>query len=166
MGVGRLWRRILALAPLAALVGCDHATKYVAKAELEHQPPRLLLGRLLDLRYAENTDVAFNALRWIPAGVRAPLLLILGAAALFLVARALMRRSGTGAARAGLTLILAGALGNYSDRLLRGYVVDFVHVPHWPVFNVADIFVTVGAALLAWTVVRPGRGAPASGSAA
>jgi signal peptidase II len=40
------------------------------------------------------------------------------------------------------------------DRLVRGYVVDFVQIPHWPVFNVADIYVTAGAILLAWSVLR------------
>jgi len=56
----------------------------------------------------------------------------------------------TRAVRLGLVLILAGALGNLGDRLFRGYVVDFIHVSHWPVFNVADICVSVGAALLLW----------------
>lgn len=47
-----------------------------------------------------------------------------------------------------LAVILAGAVGNYADRVLRGYVVDFLHVTHWPVFNVADVYITVGFALL------------------
>lgn len=47
-----------------------------------------------------------------------------------------------------LVLILGGALGNYLDRLFRGFVVDFIHVPYWPVFNVADIWLSVGFALL------------------
>jgi signal peptidase II len=156
-GVKGSWRWVSVVAPLVMLVGCDHATKYVAKTELEHQPPRELLGSVLDLRYAENTDVAFNALRWIPEGVRGPLLAAVGATALLLIAFMLLRRPGTPASRAGLVLILAGALGNYSDRLVRGYVVDFIHVPHWPVFNVADICVSVGVALLAWTALRHRR---------
>ena len=52
----------------------------------------------------------------------------------------------------------AGALGNVLDRVVRGYVVDFVQVPHWPVFNVADIYVTAGAILLGWTALRAGTG--------
>jgi signal peptidase II len=49
---------------------------------------------------------------------------------------------------------------NVLDRVVRGYVVDFVQVPHWPIFNVADIYVTAGAILLAWTAVsvRPQAG--------
>ena len=50
------------------------------------------------------------------------------------------------------TLILAGALGNVADRVVRGYVVDFIHLHHWPIFNVADVAIVVGAALLAWSL--------------
>jgi signal peptidase II len=60
-----------------------------------------------------------------------------------------------------LTLVLGGALGNLTDRLvrapgfLRGHVVDFVSVGWWPVFNVADSCVTIGALLLIVRSVRP-----------
>jgi signal peptidase II len=141
---------------LVTLVGCDHATKVAAKAELEHQAPRHLFGSLLDVRYLENTDVAFNALRWIPEGVRSPLLIVFGAIAILCVL-IVLQRTGSPATRASLVLILAGALGNYADRLTRGYVVDFIHVPHWPVFNVADICVTAGVILLCWSGLRSRR---------
>ena len=45
-------------------------------------------------------------------------------------------------------MIVGGALGNYIDRILRGYVVDFIDFRIWPVFNVADIFVVIGGVLL------------------
>jgi signal peptidase II len=146
-----LRRTVSLLAPLIALVGCDRATKSVAKAALEHRPPRALFGSILDLRYVENTDIAFNGLRWIPPAVRGPLLVAFGALAIGVLLALLLRRTGGRATRASLILILAGALGNYADRLSRGYVVDFIHLPHWPVFNVADICVTVGVILLCWT---------------
>ena len=60
----------------------------------------------------------------------------------------MLRGRANGWARVGLALVLAGALGNYADRLLRGYVVDFIHVTHWPVFNIADVLLTVGGALV------------------
>ena len=52
-----VWRWAWALTSLTALVGCDHATKYIAKAELEYHPPKELIRSVLDLRYVENTDV-------------------------------------------------------------------------------------------------------------
>ena len=142
------------LAPVVTLVGCDHTTKFLAKTTLENRPPRDLLTSVVDLQYVENTDVAFNLLRSIPLGIRGPLLLTFGGLAILLLAALSLRRSNTKAIQAAFVLILAGALGNQADRLVRGYVVDFIHVAHWPVFNVADICVTAGAALLAWTTLR------------
>jgi signal peptidase II len=151
------WRRLAFLAAAIPLVGCDHATKWAAKGALEDQPPRQLLGRVLELRYAENTDVAFNLLRWLPESARRYGLLLFGALALvaLLVATARARRPW---ARTALLLITAGAAGNYIDRLLRGYVVDFIHLTHWPVFNVADVYVTAGAGLMALVAWRSRRG--------
>jgi signal peptidase II len=141
--------RLGLLTGLILLVGCDHATKIAAKSALEGRAPRGLLRGVLDLRYTENTDVAFNLLRTVPEHVRAPLLIAVGGAAvLALLALLLLRRAPGGFARVALLLVSAGAVGNYLDRVVRGYVVDFVHVPHWPVFNVADAYVTVGAILL------------------
>jgi len=53
-----------------------------------------------------------------------------------------------------LSLILAGALGNLIDRLFLGYVVDFLDFRIWPVFNVADSAITVGAILLGWSILK------------
>jgi signal peptidase II len=151
-------RTVGTIVALVALVGCDHVTKHVAKTQLQDQPPHDVISRVLDLRYVENTDVAFNLLRFIPLGVRRPLLMVLGAVALAALVVALARALAAPGARiasaAGLALILSGALGNYLDRLVRGYVVDFIHVSHWPVFNVADVAVAVGIALLLWTNLK------------
>jgi len=146
--------RLALLGALTLLVGCDHATKLAAKSALEGQGPRSLIRGALGLRYVENTDVAFNLLRSVPERIRAPLLIVLGAVAMLGLLALLLRRQGLGFARAALLLMTAGALGNYLDRVTRGYVVDFVQLPHWPVFNVADIYVTAGAILLAWSAVR------------
>ncbi len=48
-------------------------------------------------------------------------------------------------------LCLDEALGNLLDRVARGFVVDFIHISHWPVFNVADIAIVLGGLCLAWT---------------
>ncbi len=184
--------RLLALILLTlSLFGCDYASKFAAKATLEGAEaipvaPAVLRGAV-ELRYVENDDVAFNALRVF--GVpRSPELLVALASLAFagLVVLAVMawRRLrvsadggatppvafddrivgaghfdvGTGArgrqraARAtqvGFALVFSGALGNIVDRAARGYVVDFIHVRGWPVFNVADIAVVVGMGLIA-----------------
>jgi signal peptidase II len=142
--------RLVFLGLLTLLVGCDHATKSVAKAALEGEHPRDLIHGVVDLQYRENTDMAFNLLRWIPEDVRRPTLLAGGALALLALVTTLLRRPPkVPLVRVALLLVTAGAVGNYLDRLTRGYVVDFVHVHHWPVFNVADAYLTMGGVLLA-----------------
>jgi signal peptidase II len=144
----------LALLALVTLVGCDHVTKQVAKADLQGHPPKAMLGSVLDLRYVENTDVAFNLMRALPEKTRAPLLLASGVLGCVTLLTLLAWRPRRPAVQAALLLVAAGAVGNTLDRIGRGYVVDFIHVPHWPVFNVADICVTAGAALLVWATMR------------
>lgn len=59
----------------------------------------------------------------------------------------------------GYGFFLAGALGNVVDRAVRDYVVDFIHVAHWPVFNVADVLVGIGIGLWALARLRSPAGA-------
>jgi signal peptidase II len=139
---------------LLGLVGCDHGTKSIAKAALEGLPPQALIARVVDLRYVENTDVAFNLLRRIPEETRIPLLLAVSTLAILALGVAVLRQPGPRSMQVGLVFILAGALGNFLDRLFRGYVVDFVHVAHWPVFNVADVLVTAGVILFIGTRLK------------
>ena len=125
---------------------------------VEGQGPRYLIQGVLDLRYTENTDVAFSLLRAVPERIRGPFLIVTGAVAVIgLLGVLLFRRGRPRFGRAALLLITAGAVGNYLDHIVRGCVVDFVHVPHWPVFNVAAAYVTVGAILLAWSALNARR---------
>ncbi|HEX6031873.1 MAG TPA: signal peptidase II [Tepidiformaceae bacterium] len=56
--------------------------------------------------------------------------------------------------RLGLALMLGGAVGNLIDRVVRGEVVDFIKVPNWPAFNVADSAITIGVLCLLWATLR------------
>ncbi|HEY8946411.1 MAG TPA: signal peptidase II, partial [Polyangiaceae bacterium] len=114
-------------------------------------------------RYVENTDVAFNLLRWVPESIRFPALLLVGAIAVVALSALLFGSRATASVPMfALLLVTAGAIGNYLDRIFRGYVVDFVHLKHWPVFNVADVYITVGYGFLAWALFRKRRAALAS----
>ena len=143
------WYFVALCVLILGLVGCDHATKHVAQTELRDQPAVGVIDGVLDFRYTENRDSAFSALRAIPQDVRTPLLLALNGLTLPLVALLwfIRRRSPLGEQLA-FALYLAGGIGNFTDRLFRGYVIDFIHLHHWPIFNVADISITVGAILL------------------
>ena len=56
--------------------------------------------------------------------------------------------------RLGLACMLGGAVGNLIDRVKDGEVVDFIKVPNFPAFNVADSGITIGVLLLAWAMIR------------
>ena len=151
-----VWRvRAAFLASVACLAGCDHASKVAAEAALSGREPLALVRGVMDLRYAENRDVAFNALSRVSLHVPAWGLTVFTAlATVALVVAWGARRRRPFVQHAGFALVVAGALGNGLDRVLRGSVVDFIHVHHWPVFNVADVLVVAGVALLAATRQR------------
>lgn len=98
-----------------------------------------------------NTGAAFSFLA-TAAGWQRWFFVVLGLAATVFIVWMLLRHGGQRLFSFALALILGGALGNVIDRLLHGYVVDFIQV-HWgsayfPSFNVADSAISVGAALL------------------
>jgi signal peptidase II len=153
--VQRATRFVLLMLLLVVAVGCDHATKLGAKVALEGKAPVDVVTGVLDLRYAENRDTAFSLLERVHSPLKAGALLTFGAFAMTaLLVMWWKRRRGPVMEQAGFALILAGAIGNVFDRAARGYVVDFIHLAHWPVFNVADAAICVGVGLLALAHVR------------
>jgi signal peptidase II len=137
------------------LVGCDHATKHLALQHLRGRAAVKMISGVFDLTYVENRDTAFSALRRIPSPVRQPLMKILGLLAIgvyaFLWYR--RRREASRLEHVAFAVLLAGAIGNIADRFLRGYVIDFLHLRYWPVFNVADVCLVLGGlgvALVFW----------------
>ena len=77
-----------------------------------------------------------------------PVIYTLNALALLMLGFFAWRHRASPWIRAGFVLAVAGALGNNTDRMLRGYVVDFIALPRWPVFNFADIFVAAALGCL------------------
>jgi len=126
---------------------------------LHFRPKRsfTLIQDYLRLRYAENTGAAFGLFRGLPSSMRGLLFHLVSIGAVVLITVYYLRLAGTGReerfARFGLPLVLGGALGNYVDRLARGFVIDFVEAhwhdrATWPSFNVADSCIVVGVGLL------------------
>jgi signal peptidase II len=142
-----------------SLFGCDHATKLAAQATLSQGHAVDLVAGVLELRYAANDDTAFSLLRTFGVA-RTPSLLLAASAAALLGVVATWSASRKRASRiqhVGFALVLAGALGNVVDRAMRGYVIDFIHLTRWPIFNVADISVVAVAILLALGALLPAR---------
>ena len=137
----------LALFCLIAVVGCDRGTKELARASLDE--PVTVVAGVLDLRYTENPGIAFRLDEVVPDPLRRPLVLVVPLAIALFLAVLWVRKRPAGAEAYAWALVLGGAAGNVIDRLLFGHVVDFIHVRHWPVFNVADCALVAGALLMA-----------------
>ncbi|MGH7563316.1 MAG: signal peptidase II [Gemmatimonadota bacterium] len=138
-----------ALVPLAVVI-LDQLTKWWVRAELTLNQPVSIVGDNVRLLYIHNEGAAFG----ISIGEHSStLFLILAAAASVLVLYLLLATPARDRLqRFALGLILGGAAGNIVDRIRFGEVVDFIQVGvsghYWPIFNVADSAVTVGAVLL------------------
>lgn len=164
-GAERRRRAVGAAAAVAAIVAADQAAKTWAVGALADGPISIV-GDTVEFTLHRNPGSAFSAIR---GGT--PVLALTAVAIAWFLARAVARTTDRWML-AGLVLVLGGALGNLTDRLardpgfLRGHVVDFVRVGWWPVFNVADSAITVGAVVLVLRTWRahdagvPGAGTP------
>ena len=114
--------------------------------------PQVALPGYLVFHYAENCGAAFGMLRTAPSWVRALVFGVAALAACVVLTLMFVRGSGGPLFAAAVPLILSGAIGNLSDRIRHGFVVDFIQVdPSWfeyPTFNVADIVIAVGVGLM------------------
>ena len=121
----------------------DRLTKSWAERTLT--AAREVLPGALAWHYTENTGMAFSLFADSPALLTAVTALLLAA----VLAGILLPGKSSHAVRAGLSLVLAGGLGNLWDRIVRGYVIDFIELRfvRFAVFNVADICVCAGAGL-------------------
>jgi signal peptidase II len=146
-------------------------------ATLSHHPPVRLLGGLLTLLVARNSGAAFSF------GTSLTIVFTAIAAGVIVFILRTSRRLRSAPWAVTLGLLLGGATGNLTDRLLRspgvfrGEVVDWIQIPHWPVFNVADSAIVCGGALAVLLAARgtrldgpaegrPGGGRPVPGAAA
>ncbi len=142
-------RAVVVLALVAVtLYVIDQVTKVIVVRLFEGEPPRELLGPLLRLYVIRNSGAAFSI-----AGGQTVILSLVAIAVIVAVVH-YARRLASRWWAAALGLLLAGAFGNLTDRifrapgLLRGHVVDFLELPHWPIFNVADMCIVTGGALI------------------
>jgi signal peptidase II len=132
----------------------DVLTKTIAVEKLSDGVDVELLGSWLVLHLTRNPGAAFST------GTEFTLLLTLIAIVAAGVVVYLTRKVGSRGWAWAFGLLLAGICGNLTDRLLRdpgpfrGHVVDFLMVPHWPVFNIADICINVAAGLILLQAIR------------
>lgn len=151
---GSKWTsRMVAFVCLLILVGLDQLSKYVAVVHLKNKKPISFLGDRFELFYLENHGAAWGIL----AGKTGVLITI--TVVVLAVLCVLYDKIPTGKhyllLKLCMMLIVSGAVGNMIDRCIYQYVIDFLYVKmiDFPVFNVADIYVTVGAFLLVYAIL-------------
>lgn len=148
----RTWLLFVAVA--ASFLAIDQVSKILAVRHLSEGPDVELVGEVLQLHLTYNPGAAFSL------GTRFTVVLALLACTATLVVLWISRRVASRWWAVALGLLLAGIGGNLLDRLLRepgplrGHVVDFLMLPNWPVFNIADICINVGVAMILVQVLR------------
>lgn len=141
------WLRPLLIGVL--VLAADQISKLWVVAVLGPEPYRQaipLIGDWFRLVYAHNTGIAFSLFQGTPRLFIVTSLLI-SAGIVYVYWTRLPRQLPV--VQVSIGLIVAGALGNVVDRIRLGYVIDFIQVGWWPVFNLADSAICVGAVLLA-----------------
>lgn len=147
-----------------AIFAIDRISKIWAQNWLAVQQGMTLpaLEKIFRFRYAQNTGAAFSIFAgntWMLAA--ATILMLACVLAVLLRGRARLRAP----MRYGLLLILGGGAGNLYDRLAHGYVIDFIELTfmRFAVFNLADICICLGAAIVALALILPEKEAQHGG---
>ncbi len=145
-------RHPASVAALALALGASQGAGWLVRSSLPAGTERVVVPHIFSLTVLHNTGVAFGLLsRLGTATVVALALTVLG---VLLYNRATW--SATDAGQWGVGLMLGGALGNVVERLRFGYVLDYFDLHAWPVFNLADTAIVVGAGLLLLALSRSG----------
>ena len=156
----RLTKALLIAALVLLTVGCDQATKHLARSLLRGRGTIPVVGNVLVFRYVENQGAFLGLGSRLPAPVRTGLLVAFPLAALAGIVVAMIRsKTLPWLLLSGLSLIAAGGLGNLVDRLFRaGQVSDFLNIGignlRTGIFNVADMAVLAGCVLMVFTPAR------------
>ena len=136
------------------VLALDLTSKLIAVGQLTEREPVQLIDNILSLRLVRNPGAAFG----VAQGLTIALTVI--AVVVILVILRIAQRLRSISWAVGLGMVLGGAIGNLVDRifrepaLFRGHVVDFLELPHWPVFNLADSAIVTGGVLMVLLSVK------------
>ena len=138
---------------VALMTGLDQWTKWAVSTHMRPGQSIVIIPKLFELTYLQNTGAGFS----IFEGYGKPFFAVLTVIAMAVMLWAYIKAKRPGL-QMSLALIFAGALGNFIDRMALGYVVDFFHFYifglSFPVFNIADICITLGFVFLVIDMLR------------
>ena len=149
----------LVVSLLISIVVVDQVTKIVVDRTMTLHYSIPIIKNFFNLTYIRNTGAAFGILAGSDASVRLPFLIFFSLLAIVFILVLLRRlpESEKGLITA-LSFVLSGAIGNLIDRLIYGEVIDFLDFYwssyHWPAFNFADSFITLGVMITLYRLVR------------
>ncbi|MFW6014243.1 MAG: signal peptidase II [Nanoarchaeota archaeon] len=132
---------------IMCIILLDQLSKYLIKVNLDWHEPKVLIENIASLTLTKNTGGAFsifqeNNLLLFFAGILITITLF------YYLIRADKKEV------IPIALIIGGALGNLLDRALHGGVIDFIQISIWPVFNIADIAITLGVTMLIIKIIK------------
>jgi signal peptidase II len=148
---GRASRRAAAVA--AVVLVADQLTKQLVRSSIALGESRHLLPGVTLVR-AQNSGIAFSLFTGSEAAVIVVAAIVVGVVLTYFARHRERRLMWLPCG-----LIVGGALGNLLDRLREGVVTDFIKLPDWPAFNVADASITIGVLALVWVASRGGAAA-------
>ncbi len=154
-----VWRIGYLVAALGVYL-MDQASKAWAVRRVRFEDRTMIRG-LLDFAYAENRGIAFGQLQEGGAFGRWFFVVLAAAAAIAVLFYFIRTPRNDDRILGACALLLAGILGNLTDRVRLGFVIDFILLHagqyHWPTFNVADASISIGALLLAYDLIFGSR---------
>ena len=138
------------------LVALDQITKHQAVLYLKDRPNISIIPNVLELTYLENTGAAFSIMN---SAVFFQTVMKFLTPVFFIIIMIIFYKASKNIKYRSLSIILlfilSGAIGNYIDRITNNYVIDFIYFSaiNFPVFNVADIYVTLGFIIVAFIIL-------------
>lgn len=158
----RISLRTLCIGLVVLTIGLDQATKRIAAALLKGEPGHSWLGDTLRIQYAENPGAFLSLGANLPPWARTAVFSFGSALLLGFCLYTALRNQWPRVAQIGLCLIFGGGVSNLIDRLARGWVIDFLNVGigslRTGIFNVADMALMLGVAIVLLTGHRPPEG--------
>jgi signal peptidase II len=157
----KIGSRLVLFVAIGATIGCDRVTKHVAATTLSGTPSRSFLADTVRLEYVENTGAFLSLGAGWPLPLRTAFFGIGNGLLLFALAVMVMQLRWPRPTLLGVALFVAGGTSNLLDRIIHGKVIDFMNVGVGPVrtgvFNVADVAIMLGVAIVVGTYGSEGR---------